>query len=350
MNVLIDHHHGALFRSLHYLFHNRLGYNVYVPYGIEWHDEMGLYSCYKNKDVARQMLYTWTDEEIYQKHYNFIPLTYDEYISTRIDLYVASLYENYSVFENCNVVFGDTDSKVIFQAGNNTPIVFCNEVDNFMSSSYPSYKECDVANKVFYRQEFNLDFFKPTKPEKIRSIGCFKNYMDQVDLPLWGKLKELMPDWEFKAYGHSNDDGTIDDKEHLMAEIMGKFGFIFHVKHDDGYGHVIHNAFALGKPMIVNMEASYKTVGYDDNVRVRNTSTFLFEKDTSYDYFRPNYQDNMEDFVLDSSSDPEYIAKRLNEIADDYDNYSQRVTEKFNKIVNFENDALLVKEFLNKLI
>src|SRR5687768_6622325 len=39
MNVLIDYHHSDLAESLHRLFEDRLGFRVYIPYGLEWRTE-----------------------------------------------------------------------------------------------------------------------------------------------------------------------------------------------------------------------------------------------------------------------------------------------------------------------
>lgn len=352
MNVLIDHHHGALFRSLYYLFNKRLKFNVYVPYEMDWLEKIGLYSCYNNIETSKQMLLSWIHDEYTKEAFNFIPLTYDEFSNgkVKIDYFVPTLFENLEPFERINNSQYGGSSKVIYQVGNNTPICYCDKAKNLLSSSYPSYLESSAPHKLFYRQEFSLDHFTPTKPENIKSIGCFRNVMDDNDIPLWNRLKELLPDWEFKAYGHGNEDGVVKDREDYMSKAMGKFGFIYHVKHDEGYGHVIHNAFALGKPMIVNMAASYRHVGYDNNVVIRNTSTFLFEKDTSNNYYDPNYHDNMEDFILDSGSKPEFLAEQLTKMANNYDYYSNGVIKKFNDIVDFQKDADNVKTFLDNLI
>ena len=249
MKVLVDHHHGALLRSMHYLFKKRFNFDVYVPTGFDWLDKDGLYSNYPHRDTANQMLNSWVHDFKYKDM--FLPMTLDDFINSDVDIIVSSLYENHLFFKKIIQKY-NKKCKLILQVGNNvhSELIRLSEAVNLLSSAYPSYLKFN-GHKVFYRQEFDESVFKPTESCNIKSVANFKNIME-TDFEIILELEKRMPDWEFKCYGALNRDGNVPDIEQCMSEAINKFGFIFHVKKDDGYGHVTHNAFACGKPTIVD--------------------------------------------------------------------------------------------------
>ena len=83
MNVLVDHHHGALLRSFYYLFKKRFNFNVFVPTGFDWLDKDSLYSAYHNRDTANQMLNSWLHDQKYKEM--FLPITHDEFLNTEVN-------------------------------------------------------------------------------------------------------------------------------------------------------------------------------------------------------------------------------------------------------------------------
>ncbi|GAJ22582.1 unnamed protein product, partial [marine sediment metagenome] len=68
--------------------------------------------------------------------------------------------------------------------------------------------------------------------------------------PLWHDYKESMSDFVWKMYGVEGEDGVAP--EHLKAKVMRTSSFIWHLKSQgDGYGFVVHQAVACGRPLIV---------------------------------------------------------------------------------------------------
>lgn len=329
MNILLDYHHGALLRSMYYLFHKRLNFEVFLPTNFEWHDIDGLYSCYNNRNIADQMLNSWRYASY---NYMFKPMILQEFIDRNdIDIVVASLWENHVIYDKIIKKY-NKKCKLILQAGNNIlrEHVYMANAKNLLSSAYPTYITTENINKVFYHQEFDLNLFKPDSTLNVKSVANFKHIMED-DINLILELEKIMPDWEFKLYGANNRDGMIDDDEVKMSTAIKKFGFIFHVKKDEGYGHVIHNSFACGKPMIVDL----KTAGVHRDKRfIQNTASFLYEKNKT---------------ILDSNDKIEDLVYKLNFMADNYQSNSEYVYKKFREIVNFEEECIKIQKFLGQL-
>lgn len=329
MNVLVDHHHGALLRSMYYLFKKRFNFELYVPTGFDWLDKDKLYSAYPNRDTADQMLNSWTHDPKYKEM--FIPMTHEQFLNTEIDIIVATLWENHVVFKNIIEKY-NLKTKLILQAGNNitSEMVDVTHAKNLLSSAYPTYITSNL-HKVFYRQEFDQSIFKPVENYNIKSVANYKNIMED-DFKIILELEKKLPDWEFKCYGVNNRDGCVNDIENEMAELINKFGFVFHVKKDDGYGHVIHNSFACGKPMIVDLS----TAGVERNGKfIRNTASFLYEKDKT---------------VIDVNDGIDIIVDKLKLFADNYIVYRENVIRKYKEVVNFEKEFLEIKKFIENLI
>lgn len=330
MKILVDHHHGALLRSMYYLFNKRLGHEVLVPTGMEWLDHDRLYSIYPNRETSDQMLNSWKNTKYSDM---FTPITLQEFLDRNdIDVIVASLWENHVIFDEIIKKY-NKKIKLVLQAGNNIlrEHVQMTNGRNLLSSAYPTFVTTPNINKVFYHQEFSLEKFKPEPNCNIKSVVNYKHIMED-DMNIILQLEKELPDWEFKCYGAHNRDGFINDDEDSMSNSMKKFGFVFHVKKDDGYGHVIHNSFACGKPMIVNLH----TAGVPrDGMFIRNTASFLYENFGT---------------IIDSIQPIQCISLTLRHMADNYERYSTHVYKKFNEVVNFEQESIQVKTFLENLV
>jgi hypothetical protein len=328
MNVLIDHHHGALFKSFYYLLKCRLNYNVYVPTGLDWLDKEGLYSSYPNRGTSDQMLNSWTHDSKNLKC--FLPILLQNFENLNIDVIICSLLENYKIFENIIKKY-NKNCKLILHIGNNNLPALLEQmnVKNLMSSSWPVYLLSNIPNKVFCRQEFSLNFFKPKYDCNIKSIANYKHILEEEEFNYFKKLETKLPDWQFKCYGICNPDGIINGDEENISESIRNFGFIYHFKKvDEGYGHSIHNAFACGKPVITNSN-------YMKFANIGNTASLLFESGVST---LDVYQDSIEQIVY-----------KLEKMADNYQVSSQNVYNKFINTVDFEKESESVKQFMERL-
>ena len=354
MNILIDYHHGALFRSLIKTLHERLGHNLFCPAGSDW-GEINLYKCaHYNEETFKQMTTAWINFDQFPEFKPVIPLSYKEYKNTHIDFHLSTLWDNLHIYKK---IAEEKNSKVGFHVGNNFATCQVNQAENVISSAWPSYICGTSPNKVFCRQEFDTNLYKQTKPKNIKSIGCFKNFMGMFcthfnEVDLWEDFKKALPDFDFKAYGGGNPDGIISDREEIMSKKMSEFGFIYHNKDDEGYGHVLHNAFALGKPVITNLRYMHNYVEgtEEEGIRYKNSACHIMLNDEYGDEMRANFTQYKEEFVIDLSEGFDICVDKIRKISENYDYYSDLTYNRFLKIVDWQKEADGLQVFLDNLL
>jgi hypothetical protein len=266
MNVFADFHHSELYRSLQLLFEKRLGWSLYRPIGESWftHGYWKLAEPYQNNPVTiKQFLSTETatwdpfvnlngnytiEDGIYhiydpirKSHQKAI--TYEKFMEMPIDIVISS-YQPHDLPFRKLADSHPSKPKLISQMGN---IYQRTDIQNVMCSTMP-YPIPAGKNVVFYHQQFDTEIFKYVPSIQSKKITSFV-----MLLPDGGKYydqKAEMPDYEFKAYGMGCPDGVISGLEKI-AEEMQQSMFGWHVKpQGDGFGHVIHNWAASGRPII----------------------------------------------------------------------------------------------------
>lgn len=286
-NVLADFHHASLLQSLILLFEKRLGGSVYRPIGTEWF-EKGFWKVYDHPATVQQFLginaatpdgtaplnEVLTDNgsstdgvrTIY-KCYDIDSgqtnkaVTFDGFMNTHIDIVIASIPAHIEPFKRlCQL--HPNHPKLIFQIGN-AWTVEAGLAPNIMASAKINGIP-ESINFIEYHQEFDLDTFYPQIPlddnwVDSKYIASFVNVFNGEahlahDWQLFQDIEVSMPDWTFKSYGGQCRDGAIGPAS-ALAEEMRTSRFIWHTKAGgDGYGHVIHNAAAVARPLIVKKE------------------------------------------------------------------------------------------------
>ena len=113
---------------------------------------------------------------------------------------------------------------------------------------YPAPSWC---KRVVVHQEFPAEQFFWTSPPKEKRIRQYLNCFNETPwYEIWHQYKAKMLDFEWRMHGLNGDDGFITPTSKL-AESMRDSQFIWHIKrHGEGFGHIIHNAFAVGRPII----------------------------------------------------------------------------------------------------
>lgn len=266
MNVFCDLHHSDLFYSLQLLFEKRLGWNLYRPIGESWFTNgyWKLAEPYGNnpstiKQFLSTEIATWDPyvnlngnyvlndgiyfiyDPIRKSHQKAI--TYETFMDMDID-FVISTYqphdEPYQRLANAH----KSHPKFIVQMGN---IYQTTNARNVMCSTMP-YSVPSDKNVVFYHQEFPLDVFSYKDPPQNKRITSFV-----MLLPDGGKYysqKAEMPDYTFKAFGMGAPDGVISGLDKIATEMQESM-FGWHIKpQGDGFGHILHNWAACGRPII----------------------------------------------------------------------------------------------------
>ena len=347
MRVLADLHHQALYHSLLLLFEDRLGYEVYRPIGTEWHTNgfwkvyehpatvgqfLGLQQAYKQPtDVHGQPLpesaqvnrhyreedgiyYVW--DAVHNRTHRAITL--DKFKSMQFDILISSLPQHIAPF-NTLIGMYQHSAKHIFQVGNawgHQP-----GVNNILSSTAP-FAVPPHINICFYHQEFDLNVFKYEPPACNNVVHSYVHYMKQPEL--MDEVASYFPGWTWKRYGAGFPEALHSTQQ--MADAYRRSAWTWHFKPEgDGFGHTIHASYACGRSAIINF----------GHYRGKAGSYLLEDMVTAIDLGRPK-----PDLIktLQHCSQPS-IHKQMCENA----------YNKFKQVVDFDAEAVRIKQFIDRL-
>jgi hypothetical protein len=354
--VFTDFHHGALLQSLILLFEKRLGGQVFRPIGLEWFTE-GYWKINNQQDTAEQFLGMHTvpkdgtpplnnieqtiNDDIYLVQDTIDgtnkAITLSTFLSTPIDLVIASIPAHIEPFKKlCEL--HPSKPKLIYQIGNQWN-VDPSIVKNVMASA-----TVDIPpgiNGVVYHQEFDTEIFRPSRiitnqfnvdadyleapMQTVYSfINILQNHRDWSTFLACEKLLEGQ--FEFRSFGGQCRDGNMNGARELAAK-MRESRFVWHTKQGgDGYGHILHNAFAVARPVIIRREDYWGKLG--DKLLVDGFSAIF----------------------IDGLS-PEQIVEKINYYSEPgrYTVMLQSVYAAFRQVVNFDLEEMKIREFLGKL-
>lgn len=281
MRVFTDFHHAGLLQSLILLFERRLGGEVYRPIGTEWYKN-GFWKVYDHPATVEQFLGIGGAtpdgsrplNEVLMTHlsppnativYHCKDIDSDEtnkaitlqgFMALPFDIVIASLPYHIEPFKRlCEM--HPSKPKLIYQIGN-AWTVDAGLAPNVMASAIINGVP-EHINFITYHQEFDLNVFSYSPPVENKNIttlvNCFNTAGHFVtDWALFQKIEQLMPAWNFKSYGGQCRDGCMHGNKQV-AEAIRQSRFIWHTKNGgDGYGHILFNTGAVGRPMIVKKQ------------------------------------------------------------------------------------------------
>ncbi len=334
MKIFCDYHHAGLYKAICLLFEKRLGHEVYRPIGLEWAtNEIWQYS--EMLAVQRQYLDFVGMTDTGKGHYttfensekiNHKLVTYDQFMDQDWDIILGTVSQHELPFKYLQNRF-KPKAKFVRLAGNSGE-PFDWELTRNLIDTTGLYPPPAGVNYVKIHQEFDEDVFNyngPGDPKKIRTyVNCFN------ESPHWAEYQEIrkqLQDFEWKEHGHHGADGFLVPVDNL-AQSMKEAGFILHIKsHGEGYGHIIHNAFACGRPVI--------------------TVKKYYEGKMA----EPLIVDGKTAICLDGLS-PQDSAKKIRQYTSPevYKTLCENASRAFHDNVSFAMDAKKVEEFLNMLI
>lgn len=281
LRVFADLHHAELYYSLQLLFEKRLGAELYRPIGLDWWHQ-GYWKVFPHIDTAKQFLgldqainipkdvhgnplptsarvnqfYTFEDGIYYvtdvTKGKVNRGVTLDKFKEMKFDILISSIPDHIPQWNRLISEY-QPNAKHVFQVGNAWG--YQGGVKNILSST-AEFTVPQGINACFYHQEFDLDTFRYSDPTpNRRRVTSYIHYMRNKDL--MNGVAEMNKDWEFRSYGAGMEDSIMETAK--LADSIRDSTFVWHYKPEgDGYGHVIHNAFATGRPPIV-WGSHYKT-------------------------------------------------------------------------------------------
>ncbi len=262
--VLVDRHHHGLYHAMQRLFEDRLGLHVFTPLGHEWWDE-GYWrfgEVYGDDRLARQYLQTtgwepFTEQAPGYRVWKGVDNHHPERPIYGIDLgavratpsewayVVATVQENQAGFRRLADELG---ARFVYQVGNTNQQVDWSLDPLALISSEVSIK----GRGIVIRQEFDSEgVFGFREPQPSRTLRSFVNCFGEMPCSrIFEEVRGLLPEFTFGIHGISGPDGNIETVAEI-ADLMAGSLFGWHDKvQGDGFGHVIHDWAAIGRPLI----------------------------------------------------------------------------------------------------
>lgn len=350
MNIFCDYHHHDLYTSLIQLFEVRLGYNMYRQIGMEWKEQgfwnvyphpatalqyLGLHQGVRMKDMPGSEPPDWVkinpgqeiDNDVYYVKDNTYgrphkAITLDKFRSMKFDILVASIPEHVGLFKTLIQQF-QPDAKLIFQVGNPGWSASYARAGNVMCS-IPHTNSCGARNIVFYHQELSpkLFFYEPPKTSSV--VNSYVHYMERLDR--LAQYRAALPNMKFTTYGSGMEDHLPGGKH--VAQAMRDSGWTWHYKPiGDGFGHVIHATYACGRPTIIDTQPYRGQPAY----------SLLEDKVTCIDISKRTLRENVA--LINLYSEPDKHALMC-----------ERARQRFDEVVNYNEEEKQIRAFLERLV
>lgn len=352
MRIFTDYHHSSLYYSLK-LLADRLGAKIWRPIGESWFNEgyWKIAEPYGNHpDTIKQYLSTDPLTEVpffcnpgaeaYElrgqyvvgdpaHHSQDFAMTLELFKELKFDVIIVTYPQHLESWLKLRDAY-QPQAKVVFQVGNNGWSRYFQFCPNVLSSARHSQMDpfqLLKLNYVEYHQEFPLDVFKPlddrSRLDSLQAHSVVTSFVNLLPSPeLFKNLSlETAPELQWYAHGHSTFHGVITGIKDI-ARIMRHSRFGYHYKPGgDGYGHILHNWFACGIPVIGDWRFYANTLGED-----------LFDSDTCIPLDAET--------ILQIQRNEEY-----------YNEVRKRVIGRFHRVVNFDDEfESKLKPFFERLV
>lgn len=354
MHILADFHHSDLWWSHHLIFEVGLGHTLYRPRGMEWF-ERGYYQQ-NARDVAKQFLvdsmFTLEDALKYSSTKVSMPLkrhaglrasmdtlggclyfplmrtlTLEEFADAKIDVIMPTLSNNQEPWARLKNDL-KKNAKLVREEGNVRGWAsFHPGYQNVITSDLQTFQKVDAQNKILYHQRFDTKrLFTYSEPEDFNRVTCFMpGFRGCPELVEFAERHDF-GNMEFLDYGHHSKRGFLSPKERYTGE-MRKTSFVWHVKPGgDGFGHVIHNSLAMGRPIITIAEDYRGSIAWP--LLLDEKTCILIGKNPSENSRK-----------IRSMSDPDTIRAM-----------SHLAAEQFRKVVDYDREMGQIKAFLERLV
>lgn len=349
IRVLTDYAHNDLWHSMAMLFEDRYGWELYRPVGMDWYTS-GIWRFEHERlgdAVAKQFLAPWPDDIAKSWHWQrrdsahrgrlMRMVTLEQARAWDFDLVISTLAENE---EGLHRFAREVGAHFGIQVGNQgAPNRWGLAEFALLSTTTPGFRPW--MPHVTYHQEFDLLDYRYEYPPAERDLVATRVQCitGTPDYGIMRRVAEMTPEARFRHYGHcgEQDDLWGGNAENVpkIAEQMRATRVAWHGKRwSDGYGHVLHSWFAVGRPVIGS--SGYYT-GRNDGVPKLGGPLFV-EGETSFD--------------VDTRSEAELsdLVRRL--ISDD--EYHQRISEnvirRFREVVDFDVEAAAIRGMLDGIL
>lgn len=285
-------HQADLFYAMQLLFEDRLGIDVYTPVGQEWFDE-GYWQFgaeHLGRALADQFLgldAKWTRHADHRCSFDpahprrlILGVTLDQFRAMGHWSYVvATVQDNQEGFRR---LADETGARYVYQVGNTRqqvrwdldPLALVSSEVPIVGRGVRIHQPFDHETTFRYRPPKDKEDAQRRKGvtstpstkspsiavgrvDRLRIISSFVNCFPRIE-PSDGydcyrdfeAIRAYLPEFTFGVYGIDGPDGNLHPVE-AIADAMAASGFAWHDKiTGDGFGHVLHNWAAVGRPLI----------------------------------------------------------------------------------------------------
>jgi len=344
MKVFADLHHSDLYYSLYLLFEERLGWELYRPIGMEWFTRgyWKIAEPYGNKmDTVGQFLdindQGWDQEEnLNGEHYEegdvyrvFDPghdyhhraITLEVFKSMDFDVVMPTYEAHDSAYTILRNKY-QPQAKLIAQMGNTGQLT---DLPNVLHTV--PYIPKPGQNAIYYHQEIDPDHYKYVPPNpSTKNIFSMVNCLPYEEI--FYAYKDALPEVDMRAYGADCPDGALFGSAGVSA-MMRKANIGWHLKPQDGFGHTAMGWFASGRPVVTYMS---------DVVGFGGEAPDLFESGvTCLDLQAHSFGENCH-LIREMLYPPNNLE------------WSERVLKRFREIINYDEEADNIKQFLEEIL
>jgi len=352
MRLLADYHHHDLWESLELLC-DRLGWELVRPIGMDWFDE-GYWNFerqWHGDAVAKQYLMPWDSDDFSYK--DRIGARYDPSHDRRIglvtldvardlkpDIVMASVAHNHEGFHRFarevgakfGLHLGNVRFSPIDMAEDRWDLADFGIVTSILPA--PVDKPHVVVHQEFSLEDFRHEPPPDNDPMVVSSfVNCFPENVNAYEG--WKAVAGIRPqyDWRvFGAYGSVAPDefaaGNLD-KCAAVGDAMRASDVAWHTKQwSDGFGHVIHDWFAVGRP-VVGHEWYYKN-----------------------QLAGPLWQEGVTSFDLTDKS-PDEVAGIIDRLYNDPDlrlRMGENAAARFREVVDFDEEEQAIRRMFEAVL
>lgn len=252
VRVLADWHHPGLWESLEILFGDRFGWELYAPRGMAW-AEAGFWRFTHQDWAAPAYLIVQAAErdgyaEAPVPEYPSRPrrvVTLEQADALRPDIVLASVPAHDASFRRLADRWG---ARYVYQMGNARQ-----PTSRLADLTLASVITPKRPKTIRYHQEFSLETFAfaaPPPPGAKPAIGSFMLRLPTASCAYQWLAQDADVAWRDYGGADPRSGGYLAPMT-AVAAAMRDCAWIWHDKRiGDGYGHVVHNAAAMGRPLI----------------------------------------------------------------------------------------------------
>lgn len=252
MNILVDRHHADLLYALQRDFEDDKGYSLFVPMGLEWWDEFyWRFGAVFGDDRLAQQFLTPQGREVEPGLW----LTFDDHHPER-PIYGVSLERAKEMEWDSVLATVDDNQRGFHKFATEQGARYLYHIGNARQYIDERLTPLLLDGPQKFDHETTFRYRPPVRRNRIVSFVNLLPFIQEVEngpYICWERfvgLRERLPAHSFASYGHDCPDGLLKPVANI-AEEMAHAGWAFHDKPTgDGFGHILANWAAVGRPLI----------------------------------------------------------------------------------------------------